>query len=65
MEGSLDGSSWREIDRQADHEYGSYAGESFAVSNPGAFRFIRLTQTDNDPKRMELSAVEFFETFSE
>jgi hypothetical protein len=71
VEGSLDGSSWTEIDRQTDKQdfrYGKPA--SFAVSNPAEFRFIRLTQTDKNhwttpDDQLALRAVEFFGTLSE
>jgi hypothetical protein len=69
VEGSLDGSSWTEIDRQTskqDFEYCSTA--SFPVSNPAEFRFIRLTQTDKDhggDDELLVRAVEFFGTLSE
>jgi hypothetical protein len=69
VEGSLDGESWAEIDRQTnnqDFEYWSPAW--FAVSNPAECRFIRLTQTDKNHRGndvLNLYAVEFFRTLSE
>jgi hypothetical protein len=69
VEGSLDGSSWTEIDRQTDNQdFKTQNTASFAVSKPAEFRFIRLTQTGkrhrNDDVLM-LGAVEFFGTLSE
>jgi hypothetical protein len=71
VEGSLDGTSWTEIDRQTDNSdfrdwYQNTA--SFAVSNPAEFRFIRLTQADKNNRYndvLALRAVEFFGTLSE
>jgi hypothetical protein len=71
VEGSLDGSSWTEIDRQTDnydfnHSYIQTA--SFAVSKPAEFRFIRLTQIGTNHFRNDqlgLAAVEFFGALSE
>jgi hypothetical protein len=75
VEGSLDGESWTEIDRQTNNQ-----DFSFAVSNPAGCRFIRLTQTDGPHWKVrhgddELDlrpvdfllfyAVEFFGTLSE
>jgi hypothetical protein len=70
VEGSLDGESWTEIDRQTNNQYfnGRYAPASFAVSNPAECRFIRLTQTDKRHDNYDsllLYAVEFFGTLSE
>jgi hypothetical protein len=72
VEGSLDGSSWTEIDRKTDnhdfHGYGNWNPASFAVSKPAEFRFIRLTQTDKrhcGDDYLFLWAVEFFGTLSE
>jgi hypothetical protein len=69
VEGSLDGSSWTEIDWQTDNQH--FMGTntaSFAVSKPAEFRFIRLTQTGqnhgHDDRRI-LGAVEFFVALSE
>jgi hypothetical protein len=81
FEGSLDGRTWTEIDRQtgrADFDR-EYKGEisftdpdwntaSFAVVKPAECRFIRLVQTDkrsNGNHRLSLYAVEFFGTLSE
>jgi hypothetical protein len=71
VEGSLDGSSWTEIDRQAYNQdftnaFGNTA--SFGLSKPAEFRFIRLTQTDKNHGHydaLSLRAVEFFGTLSE
>jgi hypothetical protein len=70
VEGSLDGSSWTEIDRQTDNRNCEFMwnAASFAVSKPAEFRFIRLTQTDNNYVRSDnlfLRAVEFFGTLSD
>jgi hypothetical protein len=77
VEGSLDGKSWTEIDRQTNNQdFNVYAWKtgSFAVSKPAECRFIRLRQTDkryDGYKRpdgydiLELYAVEFFGTLSE
>jgi hypothetical protein len=72
VEGSLDGLSWTEIDRQTDipdfNNPFSAEMASFAVSNPAAFRFIRLTQIGKryyGPDELSLCAVEFFGTLSE
>jgi hypothetical protein len=71
VDGSLDGSSWTEIDRKTGSEnpyalFGNIA--SFAVSQTAEFRFIRLTQTDKAyscDDLLRLYAVEFFGTLSE
>jgi hypothetical protein len=71
VEGSEDGTSWREIDRQSDNQELNNPSEdkiiaSFAVSKPTTSRFIRLTQTTT-PKYSfypTLTAVEFFGTLS-
>jgi hypothetical protein len=69
VEGSLDGTSWTEIDRQTDNRnFWGCAAASFAVSKPAEFRFIRLTQTDQNhagEDQLVLYAVEFFGTLSE
>jgi hypothetical protein len=70
VEGSLDGRSWTEIDRQTDNQDFKYGANtaSFAVSTPAEFRFIRLTQTDKShygDDYLALRAVEFFGTLSE
>jgi hypothetical protein len=79
VEGSLDGSSWTEIDRQTNNkDFKSWARDnqkfldwhtaSFALSKPAEFRFIRLTQTRKnhwDEDFLSLRAVEFFGTLSE
>jgi hypothetical protein len=69
LQGSLDGKSWTEIDRQRDNQdFQKLSWASFTVSNPAEFRFIRLTQTDKSYGRADilvLHAVEFFGTLSE
>jgi hypothetical protein len=69
VEGSLDGRSWTEIDRQTDNQDFNHTHTgSFAVSNPVEFRFIRLTQTDTDHNgrdTLTLCVAEFFGTLSE
>jgi hypothetical protein len=48
VESSLDGDAWTEIDRKTDNEdfkKARWRAASFAVSNSGECRFIRLTQT--------------------
>jgi hypothetical protein len=70
VEGSLDGSSWTEIDRQTGNQDfdGKWRTVSFAVSNPAEFRFIRLTQTDKNhcgADELVLDTLEFFGTLSE
>jgi hypothetical protein len=69
VEGSLDGGSWTEIDRQTDNQdFWDWRRASFAVSNPAEFRFIRLTQTGKDHDGADclyLRVVEFFGTLSE
>jgi hypothetical protein len=69
VEGSLDGRSWTEIDRQTDNQHFKKLNRaSFAVSNPAEFRFIRLTQTGKrtyGDDYLSLQAVEFFGTLSE
>jgi hypothetical protein len=66
VEGSLDGSSWTEIDRTAQDF--RVPGMSFRVSNGTECRFIRLTQTGdafNSNDFVTIIAVEFFGTLSE
>jgi hypothetical protein len=70
VEGSLDGRSWTEIDRQTDNQdfEDGWNTASFTVSKPAEFRFIRLTQTDKNhvgDNCLVLFAVEFFGTLSE
>jgi hypothetical protein len=69
VEGSLDGRSWTEIDRQTDNQdFKDGNTVSFAVSNPAEFRFIRLTQTCKNhlgDDYLALHGVEFFGTLSE
>jgi hypothetical protein len=70
--GSLDGRSWKEIDRQTDNRDFNYHGfsgtASFVIADPAEFRFIRLTQTGRNhagDDELLLRAVEFFGTLSE
>jgi hypothetical protein len=76
VEGSMDGVSWWEIDRQTDNQVfamnptDEFNGDdpSFAVSNPAECRCIRLTQTDkghDGDDFLTLGAVEFFGTLAE
>jgi hypothetical protein len=67
VEGSLDGESWTEIDRQTNNQFFTHWNTApFAVSNPAECRFIRLTQTDKRHyNELLLRAVEFFGTLSE
>jgi hypothetical protein len=70
VEGSLDGRSWTEIDRQTDNEdFYEWNRASFAVSNPAEFRFIRLSQTDkryfHGDNYLVFYSVELFGTLSE
>jgi hypothetical protein len=61
VEGSLDGESWTEIDRQG--QYRDDRTASFAISNPMNGRFIRLTQASQEgitSDYVALCAVEFF-----
>jgi hypothetical protein len=52
IEGSLDGSTWREIGRQMDNDdfKERWNTASFAVSTAATFRSIRLTQTGQNHK---------------
>jgi hypothetical protein len=70
VEGSVDDKIWREFDRQTDNEDFRRDGTnvSFVCQKPGAFRLIRLTQTDKnhgDVDTLGLCAVEFFGTLLE
>jgi hypothetical protein len=70
VEGSLDGTSWTEIDRQTDNQEfrGKWNRASFAISKPGECRFIRLAQTGKNhdgTNVLFLGGVEFFGTLSE
>jgi hypothetical protein len=70
LEGSLDGRSWTEIDRQTGNQVfkDDWHTTSFAVSRPAECRFIRLTQTARDHggyDQLVLLAVEFFGTLTE
>jgi hypothetical protein len=63
LEGSLDGASWTEIDRQTDNQDFNLDTGSFSVANAGEFRFIRLTQAGKTAQHCDtlgLKAVEFF-----
>jgi hypothetical protein len=71
LEGSLDGWSWTEIDRETDSQafvepFSPPA--SFPVSSTVEFHLIRLTQTHKNHERTDVLyvlAVEFFGTLSE
>jgi hypothetical protein len=70
VEGSVDGSSWVEIDRQTDNRSFTHgcAAVSFDASRHTDFRFIRLTQTAKNfygSDDLVLWAVEFFGTLFE
>jgi hypothetical protein len=70
IEGSLDGKSWAEIDRQTNNQdfQRDWNTVSFAISHPAECRFIRLTQTGKHHchgDALFLRAVEFFGTLSE
>jgi hypothetical protein len=69
VEGSMDGESWTEIDRQTGNsELTTLVTASFAVSNSAQCRLIRLTTTGQNHFRQEclaLRAVEFFGTLAE
>jgi hypothetical protein len=73
VEGSLDGTNWTEVDRQAANQ--DFRGPllriaSFAVSTPAEVRFIRLTQTGRSHSSkhihdLSLLYVDFFGSLSE
>jgi hypothetical protein len=72
VEGSQDGESWTELDRQTDKknfkDRSHCHNTSFAVSHPEQFRFVRLTQTEMNWSWVDflnLFAVEFFGTLFE
>jgi hypothetical protein len=69
VEGSMNGESWTEIDRQTNNQnFKKWNAASFAVSNPADCRFIRLTQTDKNHRgndQLAVLALEFFGTLSE
>jgi hypothetical protein len=71
VEGSQDGESWTELDRQRnnqDFKTGAKQTSSFAVSNSPECRFIRLTQTARNHLNSDhlfFCAVEFFGTLCE
>jgi hypothetical protein len=67
VERSLDGQNWTEIDVQVGNQDFKYDWNtaSFALSNSGECRFIRLTQTDKNhygDDELRLRALEFFGT---
>jgi hypothetical protein len=66
LEGSVDGESWTEVDRQTDSiAFPGWLTNSFDVSTQEDFRFIRLTQTGKRSDGHDillLSRVEFFGT---
>jgi hypothetical protein len=70
-EGSLDGTTWTEIDHQTnnqDFNESWWKTASFVVAKPTECRFIRLTMTDKNHVHGDmllLPAVEFFGTLSE
>jgi hypothetical protein len=72
VEGSVDGKNWAEIDRQTDNQDFKDASTSiavsFAVRVSREFRFIRLTQIDENHwggDQLVLYGVEFFGALSE
>jgi transposase len=70
LEGSLDGMTWTEIDRQTnDQNFQDHLSQaSFPVSSPTECRFIRLSQPGKNRGGyacLHLAAVEFFGTLSE
>jgi hypothetical protein len=71
VEGSVDGSTWTEIDRRMDtDDFENGANTvSFTISQPADCRFIRLSQTDKNHNGTHclgwLNLVEFFGTLSE
>jgi hypothetical protein len=71
VEGSLDGGTWTEIDRQTNNnvfESKSWSAALFTLSTPVESRFIRLTSTGrgHDGRyRLHLQGVEFFGTLFE
>jgi hypothetical protein len=71
VEGSLDGTKWKEIDRRTDSpnfQTGQRATASFPVTSPTECGFIRVTQTGTDGAGRDdlcICAVEFFGTLSE
>jgi hypothetical protein len=67
VEGSLDGETWTELDRQSDRPQFTpkSAVISFSISDPTELRFIRLTQTgerSNGGLTLGIRACEFFGT---
>jgi hypothetical protein len=74
LEGSLDGSNWKEMDRETGNQefscpgYLGYPLASFHIPNPKQCRFIRLTQTEKNhdgDDSLSMCAVEFFGNVSE
>jgi hypothetical protein len=67
VDGSLDGASWVEIDRQSDNRNFEHhrTTASFPVSNRADFRFVRLTQTGQShdgSSFLDMNGVEFYGT---
>jgi hypothetical protein len=65
VEGSLDGESWTEMDRQTRNQdfRGAWNRQAFRMANPLESRFIRLTQTEagwENKHELSLSCCEFF-----
>jgi hypothetical protein len=70
IEGSVDGESWKEIDRKTETtEFSAHSlvAASFEVAHPAECRFIRMTQLSRHDThdRLFLHDVEFFGTFFE
>jgi hypothetical protein len=66
VDGSIDGSSWTQIDRQTDKEDAVVLRASFTLLMVERFRFIRLTQTcGHNDDSLVLHVVEFFGTLYE
>lgn len=67
LEASLDGADWKELDQRNDNHDLDGKGKvaSFATSDSGTFRFIRLRQTGvnhDDELRFAITALEIFGT---
>jgi hypothetical protein len=70
LEGSWDGGSWTEIDREIEDQNfkGPWAMASFSVSKPAEFRFVRLRQRGRNHHGyydLRLGTFEFFGTLYE
>jgi hypothetical protein len=69
VDGSLNGTNWKQIDdHHGAHDFGRRGVSSFVVWQPMECRFIRLTQIQQNSACNEmlfLAAVEFFGTLSE